>query len=271
MNTYTAGERAQACIHAVQLAFPQIAPEGMAKLAHAAALQKDNPNWADEPRVPGGNPGGGEWANGGEEGDVGGRDADVQPVTLPTTDVNVRPAAAQTSDVQARKERFVDAHLGDSQAAADRLGVPVENILGISAIESTWGTSRFAIEGNNYFGIHYPAPYAIGYMQAKKGPAKVATFASYADSLKSFVAISGSLIQGKSDPQAFAATLQNSGKFGVYENGAKVPTYVPKAPQPFAGFSRSSPGAGYEANPPIRPSSLRADRHSGLVSRRCRP
>ncbi len=108
-----------------------------------------------------------------------------------------------------------------------QLGIPVENILGLSALESKWGTTRFAAQGNNYFGIHYPAPYATGYMQAKRGPAKVATFASYADSLKSFVAISGSLIQGKSDPEAFAAALQNSGKFGIDMNtGAKVPTYV---------------------------------------------
>ncbi len=33
----TAGERAQACIQAVLLAFPAVAPEGMAKLARAAA------------------------------------------------------------------------------------------------------------------------------------------------------------------------------------------------------------------------------------------
>src|SRR5208283_4349807 len=107
-------------------------------------------------------------------------------------DANVRPAAAQISDDQAKKERFVDAHLGDTQAAADRLGIPVENILRVSALELRWGTSRFATQGNNFFGIHYPAPYASGYMQALNGPNKVAKFASYADSLRSFVAISGS-------------------------------------------------------------------------------
>jgi flagellum-specific peptidoglycan hydrolase FlgJ len=125
------------------------------------------------------------------------------------------------------KERFVDAHLADAQKAADQLGIPVENILGLSALESGWGSSPFAAQGSNYFGIHYPAPYATGYMRAKKGPAKVATFASYADSLQSFVALSGSIVQGKSDAEAFATALQNSGKFGVYENGAKVPSYVP--------------------------------------------
>jgi hypothetical protein len=50
----TAGERVQACIQAVLLAFPEIAPAGMAKLAHAAALQKYNPNWEQERRIPDG-------------------------------------------------------------------------------------------------------------------------------------------------------------------------------------------------------------------------
>ncbi len=93
--------------------------------------------------------------------------------------------------------------------------------------ESTWGTSRFAVEGSNYFGIHYPAPYATGCLRAKRGTAKVATFASYAGSLKSFSAISGSIVRGKSDPTAFAAALQNSGKYGIDpDTGAKKPNYV---------------------------------------------
>jgi hypothetical protein len=206
-----AGERAQACIRTVQLAFPEIMPDGMAKLARAASLQKYNPNWEQEPRIPDG-PGGGDWTNDGGTG---------------AGDANIRPAAAPANPIQAMKERFVDAHLADAQKAADQLGIPVENILGLSALESKWETTRFAAQGNNYFGIHYPAPYATGYMQAKKGPVKVAIFASYADSLKSFVALSGSLIQDKSDPEAFAGALQNSGKFGINPTTeAKVPTYV---------------------------------------------
>src|SRR5271169_986055 len=58
------------------------------------------------------------------------------------------------------------------------------------------------------FIIQRLTPLAI--FKPKEGPAKVATFASYADSLKSFVALSASLVQGKSDPEAFAAELQNS-------------------------------------------------------------
>ncbi|MFZ3237116.1 MAG: glucosaminidase domain-containing protein [Stellaceae bacterium] len=206
------GERAQAGIRAVQLAFPEIASAAMAKLTHAASLQKDNPNWADEPRNPAGDPTGGEWTNGG-----GGQ-----------ADANVHPATAPLNPVQAMKERFVDAHLADTQKAADQLGIPVENILGLSALESRWGTSRIATQANNFFGINYPAPHADGRLTALKPGPDFSKFASYADSLKSFVAISGSLIRGKSDPVAFATALQNSGKFGIDpDTGAKVPSYVP--------------------------------------------
>ncbi len=208
----TAGEIAQAGIRAVLLALPEISPAGMARLANAADLQKYNPHWADEARAPASTPEGGQWT------------ADGEP-DRPPEDAYIQPAAAQTSDVQAKKERFVDAHLDAAEKGAAELGIPVENILGLSALESGWGASPFAANGNNYFGIHWPAPRAAGYMFSRQGT-KVATFANYAESLKSFIAVSGSLIRGKNDPEVFATALQNSGKFGIYRNGAKVPTYV---------------------------------------------
>jgi hypothetical protein len=179
------------------------------RLAIAQGLAKSyNP---DEPRVPSGSGReSGEWT-----GD-GGATADASP----------KPAAGRPDATRAKKERFIDAHLADAQKAADKLGVPVENILGLSALESEWGESRFAIQGNNYFGIHYPAPFASGYMVAANG-IKVSTFASYADSLNSFVAISGSIVQDESNPETFVAALQNSKKFGVdTTTGAKDPAYV---------------------------------------------
>lgn len=60
------GEHAHARIYAVLLGFPEIAPEGMAKLTHAGTLQKYNPDWDTEARVPPKNPGGGQWTSGGE-------------------------------------------------------------------------------------------------------------------------------------------------------------------------------------------------------------
>jgi hypothetical protein len=57
------GADALARIYAVLIGFPEIVPEGMAKLTAAASLRKYNPDWEDEPRVPAGNPGGGQWTN----------------------------------------------------------------------------------------------------------------------------------------------------------------------------------------------------------------
>jgi hypothetical protein len=64
-------------------------------------------------------------------------------------------------------------------------------------------------------------------MLTEDGNTKVATFASYADNLRSFVAESGSVVQGISDPNEFAAALQNSGKYGIKRDGSKVSTFVP--------------------------------------------
>jgi hypothetical protein len=203
---------ALASISLLQMQLPPLRSASHARAMAKAdgLLVKDNPDWEDEPRVPAGNPDGGRWTA-----DAG------------SDDTVIEPAAVQIDATQAKKERFVDAHLADAQEVADRLGVPVENILALSALESRWGEHRFAAENNNYFGIHYPAPYATGYVSAGRGPAKVAVFASYADSARSFEAVSGQIIGGIRDPQAFAAGLQNSGKFGIDpDTGKKIPGYV---------------------------------------------
>lgn len=140
----TAGETAQAGIRAVLLAFPEIGGSGMIKLSQAAELQKYNPNYEQELRNPAGAPGAGEWTGTGAEG------RDEEPY--------FQPAAAHMTDVQAKKERFVDAHLDEAEKGAAELDIPVENILGLSALESGWGASPFAAKGNNYFGIHWPTP-----------------------------------------------------------------------------------------------------------------
>jgi hypothetical protein len=64
------GEDAHARIYAVLLGFPEIAPEGMAKLAQAAGLGKYGTAWETEARVPAHNPGRGEWTNDGGEVEV---------------------------------------------------------------------------------------------------------------------------------------------------------------------------------------------------------
>jgi len=125
-----------------------------------------------------------------------------------------------------KKQNFTDAYLADAEEAAQELGVPVENILALAALESGWGEGRFAEQGNNFFGQHYPAPYATGYLTAEDSGAKVATFASFNDSLQSFISQYGYIVQGVSDPTQFATVLQNSGNFGINLDGTQVPTYV---------------------------------------------
>ena len=67
---------------------------------HVPALGKSNPDWADEPRIPAGNSGGGEWTSDSGQGGA-------------VADENVVLAAAPGDDTAAKKEHFVDAHLAE--------------------------------------------------------------------------------------------------------------------------------------------------------------
>jgi hypothetical protein len=166
----------------------------------------------------------GRWTDGGGCKDI----ATGEPTRLPVADnaPTALPVNAVTPATDAEKEKFTDDHLADAQKLADKLHVPVENILGLSAFESGWGRKDFAAEGNNYLGIHYPAPYATGYVTAAESKAKVATFASYGDCLESFFAKYGKLVDGVSDPQRFADILQNSKAFGIIRTVPKTgPTF----------------------------------------------
>jgi hypothetical protein len=204
------GNLALAGISLVHMRLPPLpSAEHARDMAKADGLMvKYNPDWEDQPRVPAGNPDGGQWTSEG-----GG--ASDETAHAETEAADIEPAAYRGDDTQEKKELFIDTHLADAQKIASRLDVPVENILGISALESDWGEHRFATEGNNYFGIHWPAPFATGFMSAKKNPkVKVATFASHADSARSFAAISASYLLGIADPHDFAAALHQHG-FGV--------------------------------------------------------
>ena len=70
------------------------------------------------------------------------------------------------------------------------LRVPYEMILGQAALESGWGTSRFAKEGNNLFGIKTwdeKVPYILP-MGIEKWPGwGVRVFASKCDSVKEYI------------------------------------------------------------------------------------
>jgi hypothetical protein len=52
-------------IEAVMLALPELDADAMAKLARFADLEKGGDDWCNEPRLPAGQPGGGQWTTGG--------------------------------------------------------------------------------------------------------------------------------------------------------------------------------------------------------------
>ena len=59
-----AGDLCLAGIETVLLRLPDLTPSALAKLAEVAELEKDGTGWQDEPRVPAGQPDGGQWTTG---------------------------------------------------------------------------------------------------------------------------------------------------------------------------------------------------------------
>ncbi|MFK3789223.1 glucosaminidase domain-containing protein [Pseudomonas piscis] len=107
---------------------------------------------------------------------------------------------------------FVSKYKVVCQPIADQLDLPVENILGLAAQESQYGTGRIAQDLNNFFSMHAPAPLQIG-AEAPRGNAaiKVAKFASFQQSAQSFAQSFGASVRGKREPMEFAQALVRSG------------------------------------------------------------
>ncbi|NBF01961.1 hypothetical protein GV819_06620 [Pseudomonas sp. Fl5BN2] len=107
---------------------------------------------------------------------------------------------------------FVSKYKAVCQPIAEQLDLPVENILGLAAQESQYGTGRIARELNNYFSLHAPAPLQRS-AESPQGNAsiKVATFDSFQQCAQSFALRYGSAVRSKRDPMAFAQALVFSG------------------------------------------------------------
>ena len=198
---------------------------GMKPAEAVDRLGKSNPNHL------GCGPGGGQFCSAAQAGQDG---AQVAENSKPTT-----PKKEMSADE--KKRGFVERHYEDAKDVADALGVPVENILGISAVESGWGgidpKARFARDGNNYFGQHAPATYQIGTMPIERGRGQMAVFATPSDSFQAFGYHYGSRVQGTSDPAEFARILQNTGGFGIdRDTGAPVKAYVPNVSSTIVGL-----------------------------------
>ncbi len=107
---------------------------------------------------------------------------------------------------------FIHANQAPAATVAQQLGVPTQNVLGLSGIESTWGTSNAAIQANNFFGLHggANAPFATGVWYTSGGVA-MSSFPSYLASGQSFAAQYGSFVNGVTNPTAFAQALVKAG------------------------------------------------------------
>ncbi|MBS0575786.1 MAG: glucosaminidase domain-containing protein [Proteobacteria bacterium] len=108
-----------------------------------------------------------------------------------------------------KKAAFIAANSKAAAQIATQLNVPAENVLGLSAEETGWGTSSIAMNANNFFGIHAGAPGSIG-TYVTSGGARVSEYPAstgYLSSGLSFASNFGSLVQGISDSAAFAQAL----------------------------------------------------------------
>ena len=70
---------------------------------------------------------------------------------------------------------FIKAHQADAAIVAKQLGIPTQNVLGLSGIESFWGTSNIATSANNFFGLHggANAPFCERILCHKRGRSDV--------------------------------------------------------------------------------------------------
>jgi len=103
---------------------------------------------------------------------------------------------------------FVKTIQADCKTLADQIDVPVENVVGLAAEESEYGSGRIAKTYNNYFSMHAPAPYQNGAVPSLKNPKlKVATYDTFLKCGQSFVERFGDSVRGIKDPTEFAKAL----------------------------------------------------------------
>ena len=140
------------------------------------------------------------------------------------------PAPSSPPPCPPQYQAWINAYGADAVAT----GLTEANVLALSAIESGWGTGRFATQGKDFFnletvwkpGTPQPAPqyaYQTGWLQAKEmftsGPNRgkytlVATYNSASDSFKSFAARYGTVFAGVTDAATFGKIAVANGEYG---------------------------------------------------------
>jgi hypothetical protein len=232
------GELGLAAIALVQAKLPTpLDPILADRMAKADGVAKYN---ADQPRSPAGAPDGGRWTI-----DQADRSADYNRNSVADSPSSLLlPAADPIDATVAKKQEFVATYQLALGRAAKQLNVPVENLLGIAALESNWGKSRFASKGFNIFGMQYPAPFAVGYIQASRSSkdgifARLAKYKNVDDCVSSFVQHFGPLIRGTKDPIQFMTKLQDRAHFGYNMDTLRPdPDYVSNAAATIRGIRR---------------------------------
>lgn len=107
---------------------------------------------------------------------------------------------------------FINMHRADAQALADRLGVPIENILGLSANESGYGKSGLATNANNFFGLTKGFPGSIGSYRANHRLwSKFPPDAGFNASALAFERVFGDAVRGITDETKFLEALVRKG------------------------------------------------------------
>jgi RHS repeat-associated protein len=154
--------------------------------------------------------------------------SDPEPIGGPNPDPPdpYRPECDRGLGNNAKKLDWIVAHGADAATAAAQIGTTDAIILGLSALESGWGTGPYVVNGgNNYFSQHAPAPGSNG--SVTRNGNTMATYASYLASALGFdQSRSGQLIKGITDPTQAATTLQNAGLYGINRDRSKVPNFV---------------------------------------------
>jgi hypothetical protein len=128
---------------------------------------------------------------------------DEESMSTPKAKPYVSPLCNYQSAVD-----FVKRIQADCKTLADRINVPVENVVGLAAEESEYGTGRIAKMYNNYFSMHAPAVFQTGAEPSMKNPkVKVAKYTSFLQCGESFVVRFGDSVRGIKDPTEFAKAL----------------------------------------------------------------
>jgi len=167
----------------------------------------------------GGGPGGG-----GPGGPIPGAGADLSKLLPPAQEPQKPCQDLQRGNPQ--EYAFVEGNYRVAQQIASGLGTTPANILGLSGLESAFGTSNLAVNYNNYFGLTYPFPGNVGRYDSPNGyPYSIFTPPGFRNSGES-VARSrhGARVRGTTTSEAFARALtappmafnSEPGRFGRY-------------------------------------------------------